>query len=197
MNNLNTYITEKLKIKNDFMFEKLKISSKSKFYEYSCQPKDKYALRKILEKRLAQDKNADLNDIDVSQITDMGMISGTGLFEYLDPHDIDISEWNVSNVETMRCMFYGCENFISKGLENWDVSNVNNMGGMFYDCKKFNGDLSKWNVSNVETMRYMFYGCENFISKGLENWKPYKCKKMNYMLSGCSSLKNKPSWYHG
>ena len=132
MDNLTTYITEKLKIKNDFMFEKLKISSKSKFY--SCQPKTREELRKILTERLAKDKNADLNDIDVSQIDNMSMIRGNGLFEDLDPHNIDISEWDVSNVKTMRCMFFECENFTGKGLENWNVSNVKDMSYMFDGC---------------------------------------------------------------
>ena len=125
-------------------------------------------LKKLLKER---GKDADLNDIDVSKITTMfNDDSGRGLFSRLDPHNIHI--------------------------EYWDVSNVKDMGGMFNGCENFNCDLSEWNVSNVKDMRCMFYDCKKFTGQGLENWKPYKCKKMNYMLSGCSSLKNKPSWYH-
>ena len=36
-----------------------------------------------------------------------------GLFGDLDPYNIDISRWNVSNVKNMRGMFYGCKNFTS------------------------------------------------------------------------------------
>ena len=70
MKTINNFIVEHLKYSTFSINERLKISSKSKFY--SCQPKDKFELRKILEKRLAEDKNANLNDIDVSEITDMG-----------------------------------------------------------------------------------------------------------------------------
>jgi surface protein len=41
----------------------------------------------------------------------------------------DISQWDVSNVESMLCMFTGSE---------------------------FNGDISNWNVSKVENMAHIF-----------------------------------------
>ena len=40
------------------------------------------------------------------------------LFYKLDPHNIDISEW--------------------------DVSNATSLAQMFYECKNFNCDLSQW-----------------------------------------------------
>ena len=97
MKTINTYITEKLKI------------GKSTEQQYTCQPKTKAELREILEERLAKDKNANLNDIDVSYVKDM-----TKLFQALNPHNIDISEWNVSNVENMIGMFYECTSLKNK-----------------------------------------------------------------------------------
>ena len=130
----------------NYILEKLVINKNTKVKVYNYHPKDEIELRKILENRLAQDKNADLNDIDISQITDMGELYGdTGLFEDLDPHNINISDWNVNHVTNMESMFYNCENF---------------------DC-----DLSNWDVSNVEDMSYMFYNCSKFTGKGLNNWK--------------------------
>ena len=60
-----------MKFINHYIQEKLVINKNTKAKVYTCQPKDKFELRKILEERLAKDKNANLNDIDVSQITDM------------------------------------------------------------------------------------------------------------------------------
>ena len=139
MKNLKDIIIEKLNVKN------------IKIHPYKYHPQTKEELRKILEERLAKDKNADLNDIDVSEITDM-----SSLFFRLFPHNIDISKWDVSKVENMESMFEssGFNGDISK----WDVSNVTNMGSMFY-CSKFTGkkgDISKWNVSKVENME----GCK-------------------------------------
>ena len=50
-------------------------------------------------------KNADLNYIDTSQVTNM-----ESLFEGTDFNG-DISDWVVSNVTNMSYMFYNCKNF--------------------------------------------------------------------------------------
>ena len=183
----------------DIIQEKLILNKTIKSYKY--HPKDKFELREILEERLAEDKNANLNDIDVSQITDVGYTNNQNgkefnpLFKGLDPHNIDISKWDVSNIKRMNCMFDGCEHF-NCDLSKWDVSNVENMYCMFDGCKHFNCDLSNWNVRKVKDMRYMFDGCENFTGKGLEIWDIKNIICMYYMFDGCNSLKKLPSWYH-
>ena len=180
----------------DLILEKLIINKHSKVkQQYSCQPKNWSELREILEERLAKDKNADLNDIDVSHITSMyNKKKYKGIFDGLDPHNIDISKWDVSNVLNMSYMFYNCKNF-NCNLSKWNISKVENMSGMFNVCKNFNSDLSKWDVSNVKYMEYMFDGCENFIGYGLEDWDVSNVESMGWMFDGCKSLKNKPSWY--
>jgi len=137
-----------------YINEKLNLS-----IEYTYKPKDKEELEKILIKRFKKDKDANLNDIDVSNITDM-----SGLFIGLNPCNINISEWDVSNVKDMNHMFYRCDEFNSD-LSDWDVSNVKDMGFMFSDCKKFNCDLNDWDVSNVTNMRYIFDGCISLKNK--------------------------------
>ena len=119
MKNLKDYINEGFKL------------GKNKASEYKYFPKDKNELKDILRERLLSDPNADLNDIDVSNVTDMSY-----LFFQLDPHNIDISEWDVSNVENMNSMFNGCVNF-NCDISNWDVSKVEDMNYMFFGCKKF------------------------------------------------------------
>ena len=124
MKNLKDIIIEKLNVKN------------IKIHPYKYHPQTKEELRKILEERLTKDKNADLNDIDVSDITDM-----SSLFFRLFPHNIDISKWDVSKVENMESMFEssGFNGDISK----WDVSNVENMQFMF-DYSTLENKPPKW-----------------------------------------------------
>ena len=148
MKSLTHYIQEKLVIK------------KSK---YNYFPQTKEELKDIILKRIkAEGNKVDLNDIDVSNITDM-----SDLFEGTDFNG-DISNWDVSNVIDMESMFYGCKSF-NKDISNWDVSNVTDMHGMFCWCKSFNQDISAWDVSNVTNMSYMFANCKNF-NQDISSW---------------------------
>ena len=116
--------------------------------QFKYHPKDRDELMALVERLLEErGEEADLNDIDTSEITNM-----SGLFLY-EVFTGDISKWDVSNVQDMSNMF---ESSIFNGdISNWDVSNVTNMKGMFLESQ-FNGDISKWDVSNVKDMSGMF-----------------------------------------
>ena len=203
MRNISTYISEKLKI-----------SSTKPTYAYFPENKDEliHLIKELIKKR---GRDADLNDIDTSEITDMSF-----LFDdpKLNKFCGDISEWDVSNVINMACAFLNCTKFDSD-LSNWNVFSVTRMNSMFDGCKKFNSDLSYWDVSKVKNMNYMFKRCENFNSD-LSRWNVSNvtnmyhmfdnCKKFNQDLSkwnikngsdirnmfdNCTSLQNKPEWY--
>ena len=114
MKSLSQYIQEKLIIK------------KSKNYKYS--PETKEELRNIILQRIKSEGNeVDLNDIDVSKVTDMSALFGCTDFNG------DISSWDVSNVTDMSGMFYGCNKF-NQDISQWDVSNVTNIDFMFHKC---------------------------------------------------------------
>ena len=146
MKQINYYIVERLHINKD---------TGNHYHNYNYQPKTCKELKGLVNKLIKErGNNADLNDIDTSEITDMHYLFFKSKFNG------DISEWNVSNVEDMNTMFMGSKFTGENGdISNWDVSNVKNMGCMF-SYSKFtseNGDISNWNVSNVKTMNYMFY----------------------------------------
>ena len=141
MKSLTHYIQEKLIIK------------KNKSTNYKYFPKSKEELREIIEKRIKEEGNeVDLNDIDVSNITDM-----SSLFEGTKFNG-DISDWDVSNVTNMYSMFINSK--FTGNISNWDVSNVTDMGEMFYGCKSFNQDISRWDVSNVTKFDNIFVYCK-------------------------------------
>ena len=100
----------------------------SEWSSYSCQPTTKGELRDIIEDRISKEgPNCDLNDIDVSLITNMSKLF------FMSEFNGNISKWNVSNVEKMNSMF-SCSKF-NGNISKCDVSNVNNMEYMFYKIK--------------------------------------------------------------
>ena len=166
MKSLKSYIQEKLIIKK---------SNKQSNNNYKYFPKTKEELKDIIKKRIKQEGNeVDLNDIDVSEITDMSELFRETNFKG------DISNWNVSNVTDMSRMFWGCKEF-NQDISVWNVSNVTDMSNMFDWCEDFNQDISGWDVSNVTDMSYMFGGCENF-NQDLSSWNVSNVKEMESMF---------------
>ena len=110
---------------NKYMSERLHINKDTGNHHYNYHPKDKSELKKLVNKLIKERGNdADLNDIDTSEITDM-----FALF-YGSKFNGDISNWDVSNVKTMDSMFM--QSKFNGDISNWDVRNVENMDSMFY-----------------------------------------------------------------
>ena len=114
MKSLTYYIQEKLIIK------------KGKNYKYF--PKTREELKNLVLQRIKSEGNEiDLNDIDVSNVTDMSALFG------LTDFNGNISHWDVSNVTDMGGMFYGCSKF-NQDISHWDVSKVKTMNYIFSNC---------------------------------------------------------------
>ena len=164
MKTLNQYIKEKLIINKDYRDNTIVVKS---FDE----------LTKIIEDRYdkfgagTEQNPIDFNDIDVSNIDSFYSSNrAMGIFQKINFKYIDISDWDVSNVRTMNCMFAYCIELKSVGdISKWNVSKVTNMYCMFLNCKFFNQDLSGWDVSNVTNMAFMFYDCESF-NQDISKW---------------------------
>lgn len=91
-------------------------------------PQTKDELKSLIEQRIKDEGNkVDLNDIDVSQITDM-----SALFLWSDFNG-DISGWDVSNATDMAYMFTGCTN-LNQDISKWNVSKVRWYSYIFDGC---------------------------------------------------------------
>jgi len=179
MKQLSIYINEKLVLNKDTFKN-----------NYTYFPKDKYELKELIDQLIEERKDnsvIDLNDIDISKVINLGADDiRTGLFAGNDNIKyIDISGWDVSNVESMCGMFDSCQNLRSIGdLSKWNVSKVIDMSFMFYDCYRLNniGDISDWDISSVKTFQCMFNNCRKLTYVGdLKKW--YK-----NMANNCNTI---------
>ena len=144
MKTLTQHIEEKLKINKDYSNPKI-------------VAKNKKDLERIIHERLKDSPHVlDLNDVDVSNVTDFCELFGkcSGVYE------IHIEDWDVSHIEDMSFMFYECYDLRSIDLSNWTPGKrLWDLNHMFCDCdsleeiKLFDCD---WNNKRTD---YMFKNC--------------------------------------
>ena len=119
-------ILEHVQNSNFSIVERLHINKDIDHHNYHPKKYDelKELINELIEER---GDDANLNDIDTSQITDMTELFSNSKFNG------DISDWDVSNVKNMNGMF-AYSKFTSENgdISNWDVSNVKTMTAMFY-----------------------------------------------------------------
>ena len=71
--------------------------------------------------------------------------------------DIDVSNWNTSNVTSMYATFDRCL-LSTIAVDDWDISSVTTFSGMFMGCGELRElNLSKWDTSAATSMDSMFY----------------------------------------
>ena len=149
------------------------------------KPDNREELEDLISQRIEQyGPKCNLNDIDVSKITDMSFLFCDMTF------DGDISKWDVSRVKNMSSMFAGST--FNGDLSKWDVSRVENMNSMF-SYSRFNGDISKWDVSRVKNMISMFY--DSSFTGDISGWDVSSVKRMHNMFKDSPLEGKEPSWY--
>ena len=75
---------------------------------------------------------------------------------------IDCSQFDTSQIRSMKGMFYSCKILESLNLRNFDTSSLTDMGEMFRECGSLTSlDLTSFNTMNVIDMEHIF----NIFSK--------------------------------
>ena len=158
-------------------------------------------------------QSLDLSMFDTSNVTDFGyMFSGDKVMSTLHLTDnfvtekakdiscifndceklsnINVSNWNVSNVTSTEKAF--ANNFLLKSLDlsNWDMSNCENSQMMFYSDTALTsiGNTSNWNVSKITTTHSMFEGCSKLQSLNTSKWVFSNLTNADSMFSNCQVL---------
>ena len=103
--------------------------------------------------------------------------------------DMDLSNFDTSNVTNMGFMFLGMSNLTTLNLSNFDTSNVTNMGFMFLGMSNLTSlNLSNFDTSKVTDMQRMFWGMRNLTTLNLSNFDTSKVTNTRSMFQGMSNL---------
>ena len=129
----------------------------------------------------------DLSNFNTSQVTSMYSM-------FLDMFyltTLNLSSFDTSNVTNMSDMFYGMSNLATLNLSNFDTSKVTDMEGMFsYIYNLTTLDLSNFYTSKVTNMKAMFSYMSELTTLNLSNFDTSKVTNMSYMFYGMSNLAN-------
>ena len=105
--------------------------------------------------------------------------------DYYDTGEIDISDFDFSEVITMESLFNNCISLTSIIYPNNILSNNKTMKKMFYNCSSLLSiDLFSFITSNVEDMSYMFYNCLSIYYIDLSNFDTSKVITMESIFEG-------------
>ena len=105
--------------------------------------------------------------------------------------EIDLSNFNFSNILSTEKMFYQCTNlknvYINKTI---DAYFLNTMNSTFYHAESLLSlDLSNFNTPLVKNMDYLFAECHSLTSLNLSSLITSNCLSMKYLFSNCRSLR--------
>ena len=115
----------------------------------------------------------DLSEFDASEVTSMNSM----FFDCKNLRNIIFGNINTSSLIDMHSTFSGCESLYSIDLSNFDTSKVIYMGYMFSECYSLISlDLTYFNTSNVRSMYNMFQECHSLISLDITNFDTSKVK---------------------
>ena len=109
--------------------------------------------------------------------------------------EIDVTNWNISNVTSLYETFAYCgvnEDTVIKGLDTLDTSNVKNFSGTFLSAAKVKDltGVEDWDTSAATNMHSMFSGCKAITKLDLSSWNTSNVTNMGSMFVSCESLKD-------
>lgn len=148
----------------------------------------------------------DFNSINTSEITDMSYIFKECMARIgwqtqsklqKEIKEIDISDWDASNVTTLEGLFYihhrqyeMLSNIQIIDMTGWNTSNVKNMEFLFHGLNSLTEirGISDFDFDKCKTVNSMFFGCNKLKELDLSGWKPIFVEDYGSLFEECASL---------
>ena len=127
----------------------------------------------------------DLLNFDTSQVTNMRYM----FYNMTSLTTLDLSNFDTSQVTNMDSMFRVMSNLTTLNLSSFNTSQATDMSYMFSEMSNLTTlNISSFNTSQVTTMSGMFSGMSNLTTLGLSNFDTSKVVNMYVMFRGMSNL---------
>jgi len=110
-----------------------------------------------------------LTSVDVSSWDVSNVEQFDNMFVNCDITSLDVSNWNVSNAINLYDFVGVCSLLTTLDVSNWNVGNCSNFKLMFRNCPLLNPDVSNWDISSMTGVRNMFANVDSF-DRSLANW---------------------------
>ena len=102
---------------------------------------------------------------------------------------VDMSDLNLSGVETMQSMFGSCTGLETVKFGNLNSSKLQSLEGLFSGCSKLtSASFTSLSTGNSCTMQSLFNDCTSLENLDLSTWDTSKVTNMNNLFNGCSKL---------
>lgn len=128
-------------------------------------------------------------DIDVSNWDLSNLTSLQGFF--CSPriqHITGLDTWDVSGISSFDQTFQGASSLSAESLadtEGWDMSSATNLSNMFNGCYQATSfDLSGWNVENVTNFGNMFAGNYTLTELNVSGWDTSAAQNFSNFIGG-------------
>lgn len=129
-----------------------------------------------------------LTQLDLSNFNTSNVVNMSEMFsDCLNLMQLDLSNFDTSQVTSMCNMFCSCEAVTQLDFSSFDTSKVTDMSGMFFNCKSLKMlDLSNFDTSSIHYMNKMFCYCYNLTTIYISNeWNTGSVDLFDDMLSHC------------
>ena len=103
--------------------------------------------------------------------------------------ELNCSTWNTGKVYNIQLAFYNCNSLETIPVRDWDTKNVMYMDKAFGNCTSLvNLDVSKCDTSKVVELTNTFYHCSSLKTLDVSKWKTSNVLRADSLFSGCEKL---------
>ena len=118
--------------------------------------------------------------------------TGTEMFSNLiNLIEVDLSEFDASELKLMNFMFYYCTNLTSINLTYFNAPKLTNMASAFMKCESLLSiDFSRTYIPLIETISSIFHSCKSLKYVNFKNFETSKVQSFSFLFYSCISLES-------